>query len=97
MGWFRRRAKVKKEAEFAFQQCPGCGYDFVTGEGGRRCGWYECPYLPEELKVLCPECNYNFATAEGRPRCSDPPTCDWAVEGYAHVQAARKTFDHPEV
>jgi hypothetical protein len=37
-----------------FSQCPGCGYDFATGEGERSCAWGDCPYLPEELDVFCP-------------------------------------------
>ena len=37
----------------AFRQCPGCGFDFASGEGERSCSWGDCPYLPEELNVLC--------------------------------------------
>ena len=74
--------------EPAFRQCPGCGYDVATGEGQRSCNWYECPYLPDELKVYCPQCNYNFALRDGNPDCGDPPTCHWAKEGYRHAKAA---------
>lgn len=90
MRLFGRRAG--RPETFAFRRCPGCSYDFITGEGARSCNWYDCPYLPEELKVFCPECNYNFATGEGRPRCADPPACNWAVEGYRRAEAARRFF-----
>jgi hypothetical protein len=88
----RREARDRaKEGTWAFRQCPGCNYDFITGEGRRSCNWYECPYLPEDLKVFCPECNYNFATLEGNARCgTDPPTCDWAIAGYRHARNAEK-------
>lgn len=88
MGLLRHGSK----GEPAFVQCPGCNYDFVTGEGTRRCTWYECPYLPEAYKVFCPECNHNFATGEGAPHCGDTPTCEWAVAGYQHAKLAKKHF-----
>jgi hypothetical protein len=77
------------ESTFSFQQCPGCDYDFLTGEGNRACNWYECPYLPDELKVFCPQCNYNFFTDEGSPSCGSPPSCRWAEAGYEHAAFAR--------
>jgi transposase-like protein len=73
-----------------YRRCPGCDFDFVTGTGTKACGWYDCPYLPEELKVLCPRCNYNFATGEGTPECGEPPSCDLAAEGYQHAEIARQ-------
>lgn len=85
-----RRKNGSEEPQIAFRQCPGCDYDLVTGTGTRSCGWYDCPYLPEELKVFCPECNYNFATGEGTPGCTDPPDCDWAAEGRSHAENARR-------
>jgi hypothetical protein len=75
-----------------FRQCPGCSYDFLTGEGSRSCGWYDCPYLPEKYNVFCPACNYNFAAGEGDPWCGSFTTCDWAAEGFRHAQAAKKAF-----
>jgi len=91
MAWFGRETKKPAGAP-AFVQCPGCNYDFLTGDGTRSCSWGECPYLPEEYKVFCPECNYNFATREGNPHCTDPPSCAWAVEGYRHARLARTRF-----
>lgn len=96
MDWLRRTERKREgvmERTFAFRQCPGCSYDFITGEGTRSCSWYDCPYLPEGLNVFCPACNYNFATGEGAPRCTDPPTCEWSTEGYKHAENARKFFD----
>ena len=88
MGWLGLHEKGPP----AFVQCPGCSYNFITGEGARNCGWYECPYLPEEFKVLCPGCNYNFATGEGNAHCGDPPTCEWAIEGRRHAKLAKGRF-----
>ena len=93
MGWLKGRTKEAGERRLPmFVQCPGCSYNFVTGEGARTCAWYECPYLPEEYKVFCPDCNYNFATGEGSRRCKDPATCEWAVEGSKRAALAKERF-----
>ena len=55
-----RRQRAAERPRVVFQQCPGCAYDFVAGTGTRSCAWYDCPYLPEELKVNCPDCNYKL-------------------------------------
>ena len=89
MGIFRQR-RPSETRPLAFRRCPGCDFDFVTGTGRKACGWYDCPYLPEELKVMCPACNYNFATGEGTPECGEPPSCSWSVEGYEHAETARQ-------
>lgn len=62
----------------SFRQCPGCGYDFLTGEGEKGCHYYGCPYLPEALDARCPTCLYNFVAEDGNPECSYPPSCDFA-------------------
>jgi len=82
--------QAPKARPLVFRRCPGCDYDFATDTGSKACGWYACPYLPEELKVTCPECNYNFATGEGTPWCGEPPSCRWAAEGYQHAENARR-------
>jgi hypothetical protein len=89
MGIFRQRP-APEPPPLVYRQCPGCDYDLVTGVGSKSCGWYDCPYLPEELKVFCPDCNHNFATGEGAPWCGEPPNCRWAAEGYQHAQNARR-------
>ena len=73
----------------AFRQCPGCGFDFATGEGERSCSWGDCPYLPEELNVFCDSCRFNFFTMEGNPPCEDPLTCEHAAEPRSHVENLR--------
>lgn len=85
-----RHRQASEAPPLVFRRCPGCDYDFATDTGRKACGWYDCPYLPEELKVSCPECNYNFATGEGTPWCGEPPSCRWAAEGYQHAQNARR-------
>lgn len=94
MGWFRRKGDGRRSVP-AFRQCPGCSYDFLTGEGSRACGWFDCPYLPEELTVFCPACNFNFATGEGDPHCGDLATCEWAEAGFRHAQNARRLLGPP--
>ena len=73
----------------AFRQCPGCGFDFASGEGERSCSWGDCPYLPEELNVFCDQCRFNFFTMEGNPPCEDPLTCAHSAEPRSHVENLR--------
>ena len=80
-----------------FRQCPGCGFDFATGEGERSCSWGECPYLPEELNVFCDTCRFNFFTMEGNPSCEDPLDCPEAAEPLAHVENLRAWEAHDPI
>ncbi|MFQ5949001.1 MAG: hypothetical protein ACE5KX_09095 [Acidimicrobiia bacterium] len=57
-----------------FRKCPGCTYDWATGEGVRGCNYYDCPYLPAEMQVTCDWCGYNFFLQDGQVRC-DHSTC----------------------
>ena len=75
-----RREEKERQRALDFEQCPGCGFDFATGEGQRSCHYYECPYIPASLVVFCPTCMYDFYTGEGNPECADPPTCEFATE-----------------
>jgi hypothetical protein len=89
-----------------FRQCPGCGFDFATGEGERSCSWGDCPYLPEELNVFCDSCRFNFSTMEGNPPCEDPLTCEHGADARSHVENLRtwnrdrgrapSATDHPQ-
>lgn len=83
--WVKRRPAPLP----GFRQCPGCGYDFATGEGVRGCNYFDCPYLPEALKVFCPACNYNFLTGEGNPECQDLEGCEYAAEGRKRAENVR--------
>ncbi|HEX9695219.1 MAG TPA: hypothetical protein VGB64_02775 [Actinomycetota bacterium] len=93
----RSERSTKERPLPAFRQCPGCRYDFLTGDGTRSCGWLDCPYLPEELKVFCPACNYNFYTGEGDPHCERLGVCEWADEGFARVARIRAQIGSPEM
>ncbi len=73
----------------AFRQCPGCGFDLVTGDGVRSCSWGACPYLPEELDVFCPNCRFNLFTMEGNPQCGRPGVCEHSAESRSHVANLR--------
>ena len=79
-----------------FRKCPGCGYDFATGEGERSCHWGDCPYLPEELNVFCDYCRFNYFTLEGNPPCADPMTCEHATEPLAHVANLHRWLERRE-
>jgi hypothetical protein len=68
-----------------FTQCPGCSFDFVTGDGERSCSWGACPYLPEELDVLCPNCMFNFMTKQGNALCGHPRICEYGADARSHV------------
>lgn len=72
-----------------FQKCPGCGYDFATGEGDLACDYCVCPYLPEELEVLCPWCCFNFFTLEGNSPCENPLECEHGEEPRSHLANLR--------
>lgn len=72
-----------------FRRCPGCDYDWATGEGKRACSYYDCPYLPAELRVVCDWCGYNFVLGEGQIRC-DHVTCERALALKANVP----TYEH---
>jgi hypothetical protein len=72
-----------------FRQCPGCGFDFATGDGEKSCSWGACPYLPEALDVFCAYCRFNFFTMEGNSPCEDPLHCDHAVEPLSHIENMR--------
>ncbi len=72
-----------------FRKCPGCGYDFATGEGERSCSWGECPYLPEAIDAFCAYCRFNYFTMEGNPSCEDPMTCPHGVEPLSHIENLR--------
>lgn len=73
-----------------FRSCPGCGYDFATGEGVPSCHYYDCPYLPAELNVFCDVCRFDFFTMEGNPPCGDPTTCDHGAPARANVENVRR-------
>jgi hypothetical protein len=72
-----------------FRKCPGCAYDFATGDGERACSWADCPYLPEELDVFCEGCRFNYFTMEGNPPCADPLTCEHAAGPLAGLNPTR--------
>jgi hypothetical protein len=72
-----------------FSRCPGCAFDFATGEGERSCTWGECPHLPAELDVFCSQCRFDFVTMEGNPPCPEPLTCEYALAPMSHVENMR--------
>lgn len=73
-----------------FRKCPGCAYDFATGEGEKACNYYECAYLPADLNVFCDYCRFDYYTMEGNPSCEDPMTCPHGEEPRSHLQNVRK-------
>lgn len=69
-------------------QCPGCSPATVTHEGARPCSFYDCPGLPDELKVTCNTCMFDFAINDGQPSC-DHTTCDTALRLRRNVPTYR--------
>src|SRR6185369_7264661 len=74
----RRKEVAEMAAWRTFRTCPGCSYNFATGDGEHSCSYGECAYLPEELDVFCESCRFNYLTMEGNPKCEDPMTCEHA-------------------
>ena len=68
----------------SFRRCPGCNFDWATGDGVRACSLYDCAYLPAELRVACEWCGFNFATDDGHIRC-DHETCPHALQLKANL------------
>lgn len=57
--------------------CPGCMPTKLAAEGARPCSYYDCPGLPEELKVTCDTCMFDFVAEDGQVKC-DHSTCETA-------------------
>jgi hypothetical protein len=74
-----------------FRQCPGCGFDFASGEGERSCSWGDCPYLPEELNVFA-SVPFNFFTMR-EPALRGP--ADVHMMSPPHVENMRTGRDPP--
>ncbi len=70
-------------------KCPGCTPLKVTQPGARPCSFYNCPGLPDELRVVCDICVYDFATEDGQVRC-DHSTCEMALRLQSNVTTYRK-------
>jgi hypothetical protein len=73
-------------------QCPGCTPAKVTEDDSRPCSSYDCPGLPEGLKVTCDECMYDFAAGDGQMKC-DHATCETAARLKANVETYRAWVD----
>jgi hypothetical protein len=58
--------------------CPGCTPTTVTQPGARPCSFYDCPGMPDELRVVCDICVYDFAAGDGQVKC-DHSTCETAL------------------
>ncbi len=69
-------------------RCPGCTPLSVTAPGARPCSFYDCPGLPDELRVTCDFCMYDFAAEDGQVKC-DHSTCERAQWLKDHVPTYR--------
>lgn len=72
--------------------CPGCTPMTVTGPDARPCSFYDCPGLPEELKVTCDLCMFDFAAGSGQVRCNHA-TCETALRLRGNVPTYRRWMD----
>ncbi|MFQ5558519.1 MAG: hypothetical protein ACE5GB_13565 [Acidimicrobiales bacterium] len=70
-------------------RCPGCTPGSVSAEGARPCSFYDCPGLPEGLRVTCDTCMYDFAAGDGRVSC-DHDTCETALRLKGNVETYRR-------
>lgn len=68
--------------------CPGCTPAIVTQPDARPCSFYDCPRLPDELRVVCDTCVYDFAAEEGQVKC-DHRTCETALRLQGNVTTYR--------
>lgn len=66
-------------------KCPGCTPERAMAPGGKPCSFYDCPGLPEELRVTCDSCMFDFAAAEGQIKC-DHSTCEIALRLKKNVE-----------
>ncbi len=70
-------------------KCPGCTPATVTQPGARPCSFYNCPGLPDELRVVCDICVYDFAAGDGQVKC-DHRTCETALRLRGNVTTYRR-------
>ena len=69
-------------------RCPGCTPATVTGADARPCSFYDCPGLPEGLKVTCDTCMYDFVAGDGQIKC-DHTECETALALAANADVYR--------
>lgn len=72
--------------------CPGCTPAKATDEDTQPCSFYDCPGLPEQLRVTCNTCMYDFAAASGQLKC-DHATCETALRLKGNVGTYRAWID----
>ena len=69
--------------------CPGCTPATVTEPGARPCSFYDCPGLPDELRVVCDIRVYDFAVGDGQVKC-DHRMCETALRLRGNVMTYRR-------
>lgn len=69
--------------------CPGCFPESLTVEGARPCSFYDCPGLPDELRVTCDDCMFDFAADDGQVTC-DHDLCPTALRLQGNVDTYRR-------
>ena len=74
-------------------QCPGCTVHLAAFDDAKPCSFYDCPGLPDELRVTCDLCVYDFAAGDGQVKC-DHATCETARRLRANVKNYRAWLDH---
>ena len=69
-------------------QCPGCAVQRAISEDAKPCSFYDCPGLPDELKVTCELCMFDFVANDGQVKC-DHDTCETASRLKGNVKYYR--------
>ena len=83
-----RYAGLSPEVRAFRPRCPGCTPRALSAPGQRPCSFYDCPGLPDALRVTCDSCMYDFAKGDGQVKC-DHATCDKALELQSNVATYR--------
>jgi len=73
-------------------RCPGCTPKKVLSTGAKPCSYYDCPGLPDMLKVTCDQCMFDFFAHDGQPKC-DHTTCETARRLSANVDTYRQWLE----
>jgi hypothetical protein len=66
-------------------RCPGCTLQHAVAEDAKPCSFYDCPGLPEELKVTCDLCLFDFVANDGQVKC-DQRICATALRLKGNVK-----------
>lgn len=65
--------------------CPGCTLQLIIAGDAKPCSFYDCPGLPDDLKVTCDSCLFDFVANDGQVKC-DHDNCGTALRLKGNVK-----------